>query len=223
MKKYKKVSIIIILTFVSLFFYYHIINTFVKMSNIEKPLNVNLPVDYKNLFNTQTQTKIKHICSQKFNNKKTYPISRIKIGSIGVNIFKYQNQYPLLKKIQIEVSNPFILRSDVDIYSRICSSEINQSIRTDLTNRIDTIYIHSTQPIDTLLFNPELVILKGVIGNLNVKVDTTKKNADQYFENSLVSQRPKYYLVWIKKEAYVYELFIDIKEFDDKRILSLFK
>ena len=221
----RKLNVIIIITFfiTILLGFRYIIKTIIMKTNIELPVRIDFPEDYKTIFNTKNQTKIKHLLTEKYNNLQTYPLSYIEIDSSIAYIFKYRSSEQLLKMLKIR-DNKFKKGRFLSNYHSIGSLDIDILYRNNLTKKIDTLYIRSTKPIDTLLFNQNRVILKGIMGNLEIKVDKSKQGADQYFDDETYFKEPsKYYLAWIQKNGYIYELFIETKRFDDKKIMSLFE
>ena len=223
MKKYTKISVVVVLVIVTVFVYYNIFDFFKQMSEMEPPEKIVFPEDYKNLFNESTQTRIKHIYSDKFIGEKTYPVSFIKIDSLGVNIFKYRSSNSFQKILNIKDKQPS-KGIVINIYYSFGSSDIDKFYRRNLATDIDTIFIRSTKPVDTLLFTQNMVILKGTMGNLEIKVDKSKQRADQFLnDETYFKNASKYYLVWIQNKSNIYELFIENEKFDDKKILSFFK
>ncbi len=200
---------------------YYLIHKAIVSGPYNSPVLGNFPEEYYSLLNKDTES-INHLYTYISNG--TFPVSAIEVDSLLIYIFKFSNKHFILKKMEIEdnhiSSSRFIFN-----YVGIGSPNLDNIYRNNLTKKLDTIYIRSTKFIDTLVFDKKLIILKGVLGNLEVKVDKSKKNADEYFENKyfIVNGPIKYYLVWIKKNEYIYELFIEAKKFDDKRILELFQ
>ncbi len=220
----KKILLIIIGLLINITIIISIWHDFNTMSKITKlHINIDFPEDYKNLFNSNTQTRIKHIFTEKYKKQETYPVSYIKIDTIGIYIFKYENVNFVLKNIKIE-ADQFPKGYMYSYYHSIGFPNTDIVYRDNLSRKMDTLYIRSTKSIDTLLFNGNKVFLKGEMGSMEIKLDKSKQNADQYFEDETYFRKsPKFYLIWLQKNGYVYELFIENKEFDDKKIMSLFE
>lgn len=223
MKRKLNVIIIIVFFITVLLGFRYLIKTIIMKTNIELPVRIDFPENYKTLFNNDVQKSIKHYYSEKYNKQETLPISFIKLDSFRINIFKYRSSEQLLKMLKIR-DNKFKKGRFISNYHSIGSLNIDMLYRNNLTKKMDTLYIRSTKPIDTLLFNQNKVILKGIMGNLEIKVDKSKQGADQYFDDETYLKEPsKYYLAWIQKNGYIYELFIETKRFDDKKMMSLFE
>lgn len=219
----------IILGFIILLFIlglFGFIKLFSELSELstDLPQRIDFPNDYKTLFNPKELPKIKHLYTESYSNKKAFPISAIEIDtSFIIDIFKYVDNGSSLRKIKIEdncsATSRFFLK-----YISFSSLNLSMGYRHDLSNIIDTIYIRSTYPIDTLVFNNNVIILKGKLGKLEIKIDGSRRKADQYIVNEypIFNGDIKYYLVWINKNGFIYELFIEAKKFDDKRMMELF-
>jgi len=225
MKTNYKISIFFAAIIIILLAFNYAVNYYKQtpILKIEFPKKIDLPADYKSLFNKKTQARIKHIYSKKYKTKETNPVSYIKIDSFGIDIFKFKCSNSLLKIINIKDIQPPKGSVILNYYS-FGSPNIERLYRGNLTNEIDTIYIRTTKSIDTVHFSQNFIILKGTMGNLQIKVDNSKQGYDQYFDDeTYLNKALKYYLIWIQKEENIYELFIETKKFDDKKILSLFK
>jgi len=199
---------------------YYLIHKAILSGPYKSPELGDFPEEYYSLINKDSASII-HLYT--FISNGTYPVSAIELDSLLIYIFKFSNKYFILNKMKIE-DNRFPNSRIIFNYIGIASSNLYNVYRNNLTKELDTIYIRSTRFIDTLVFDENRIILKGVLGNLEIKVDKSKNDADEYFENEnfIINGPIKYYLVWINKNGYIYELFIEAIKFDDKRIMELF-
>ncbi len=190
------------------------------------PQRIRMPVDYVAIFDAKVRPKIVHFFSEVYHNHNTYPVTYIEIDSLSIHIFKFKflNQ-SLSSSIHIQASKfpkwhfiPFYISYRLDKHN------LEILLRPNLTNQTNRIDIISSSPIDTVLFDQNKILLKGIIDKLMIKLDKSSYNADQYIMDEFPEDPSvKFYLEWIEKDGYIYELLITTKEFNDEKILSLFK
>jgi len=231
MKRNIKICILILFVIASIVFIYNNINIFIKhLPEMSEPLIINFPEDYKELFNSKKQRDIKHIYSEKINNK-AYPISKVKIDNVDIFITKFTTFN--------NIKDSVIIKNNIQKTSRVWyEGHKLKHLKINIKRPIKPIkqILVLSNSIDTVLYGSKLTILKGNTHTIGISLIEPSKNQEKNKEIKLVNifieyDRPfslsneniKYYLALKKAEGIVYFIFIKVNKFDDQQILSYFK
>ncbi len=223
MKKYDLKIILITLIIITIVIITYIL--LLKSMNQLAPQRINMPGDYIQIFDAKVRPQIVHFFSEVYHNHDTYPVTYIEIDSLSIHVFKYKilNQ-TLSSTIHIQTTK-FPQWYFIPFYYSLRLDKHNLEIffRPNLTTQTHRINIISSSQIDTVLFDQNKIILKGIMDKLMIKFDKSSYNADQYIMDEFPENPSvKFYLAWINKDGYIYEILITTKKFNDEKILSLF-
>ena len=218
----KKISAFILIIGIFILGYIFIFKSMMLLA----PQRIKMPDDYMAIFDKKVRPQIVHFFSEVYHNHDTYPVTYIEIDSLSIHVFKYKilNQ-TLSSTIHIQTTK-FPQWHFIPFYYSLRLDKHNLEIlfRPNLTIQTHRINIISSSQIDTVLFDQNKIILKGIMDKLMIKFDKSSYNADQYIMDEFPENPSiKFYLAWIKKDGYIYEVLITTKKFNDEKILSLFK
>ncbi len=234
-KKLKYILILISISLIVVLVSHHNItktlDLFLEKTIQSLPKPIKFPNEYKNLFNEITQTKIKHIHSDNYNNKKTYPVSNINIYGMDGLITKFD----ITKEFSTSMKTINNFTPTTIWYENYSSKYLTIYLKRP-QKTINKIIILSTQKIDTVLNKNKFIIIKGILKKVGISlVDTTTKldkfDKPKLFNLYVEDERPfsylkkdiKFYMILKRVNGKMYFIFFETKKFDDKKILSLFK
>jgi len=202
------------------------LDPFLQKISKKWPKHINLPKEYLQLFN-RNKYDVKNITSLKYDN--SYPISFVKINDMNGLITRFKSSDSLMFS--------FIINNNVKQTPRVWYEDYTTKDLTIRFNkpqkRIKEIIVMGDN-IDTVLYGRKSTILKGNLKKIGISLLESNKTPNNYlapkfnlyFEDrrifSYLKDNFKYYLILKKSNETIYLVFLKRKDFNDKKILSLF-